>query len=126
MNEQFYYNGTQIKNYLVGFASLFSEIPYADRYGKIKTVPIHYGSPSDVMSFLESNVDNEETTNRNRLKDISIPLFSFRLIGIEHNIEKRRAPLDSKTVDLRPMGYNTGYVTMEPFFFQYYVQYQSI
>jgi hypothetical protein len=93
MNEQFYYNGTQIKNYLVGFASLFSEIPYADRYGKIKTVPIHYGSPSDVMSFLESNVDNEETTNRNRLKDISIPLFSFRLIGIEHNIEKRRAPL---------------------------------
>lgn len=114
MNEQFYYNGTQIKNYLVGFASLFSEIPYADRYGKIKTVPIHYGSPSDVMSFLESNVDNEETTNRNRLKDISIPLFSFRLIGIEHNIEKRRAPLDSKTVDLRPMGYNTGYVTMMP------------
>lgn len=114
MNEKFYYDGNQIKNYLIGFASVFSEIPYQDRNGVIKTVPIHYGSPSDVVSYLESIVDNVETTNRNRLKDVTVPLLSFRMIGIERNIEKRRAPLDTITVDLRPLGYNTGYVTMMP------------
>ena len=114
MKESLYFDGRQIKNYLIGFASLFSEIPYKNRYGKLVDVPIHYGSPSDVISFLESNVDNAETKNRNRLKDISIPMFSFRMTGIEKNNEKRRAPHDTITVDLRPLGYNTGYVTMRP------------
>src|SRR5574344_2270008 len=81
MKESLYFDGRQIKNYLIGFASLFSEIPYKNRYGKLVDVPIHYGSPSDVISFLESKVDNAETKNRNRLKDISIPMFSFRMTG---------------------------------------------
>ena len=114
MNENLYFDGRQIKNYLIGFASLFSEIPYKNRKGKIDVVPIHYGSPSDVVSFLDHNVDNEATKNRNRLKDISVPMFSFRLTGLERNVEKRRAPHDSITVDLRPLGYNIGYVAMKP------------
>lgn len=114
MNKNFYFDGKQIKNYLIGFASLFAEIPYKDRSDEIQTVPIHYGSPSDVVSYLENDVDNDATTNRNRLKDISVPMFSFRLTGLEHNTEKRRAPHDTIAVDLRPLGYNTGYVTMFP------------
>lgn len=114
MDKSKFFSGRQIKNYLVGFASIFSEIPFRDRKGLIKTVPIHYGSPSDVMSHLETNVDNEETKNRNRLKDISIPLFSFRMTGIERNVEKRRNPHVTTTVDLRSLGYNVGYVTMWP------------
>jgi len=114
MNHNFYYDGRQIKNYLIGFASLFSEIPYQNRKGVLESVPIHYGSPSDIISHLEMNVDNEETHNRNRLKDIAIPLFSFRMTGLEANTERRRAPLNDVTVDLRPMGYSTGYVTMKP------------
>jgi len=114
MDKNLYFRGHQIKNYLIGFASLFSEIPYMDRVGIIQTVPIHYGSPSDVISFLENNVDNDATTNRNRLKDITIPMFSFRMTALEKNNEKRRAPHDTLTVDLRPLGYNTGYVTMKP------------
>lgn len=114
MNKRLYFEGRQIKNYLVGFASLFAEIPYKNRKGKIDIVPIMYGSPSDIISYLERNVDNDETKNVNRLKDISIPLFSFRLISLEKNNEKRRAPLDTITVDLRPLGYQTGYVAMRP------------
>jgi hypothetical protein len=114
MNHEFYFDGRQIKNYLIGFASLFSEIPYKNRVGKLESVPIHYGSPSDIISHLEMNVDNDETTNRNRIKDISVPMFSFRMTGMERNSEKRRAPHDTITVDLRPMGYSTGYVTMRP------------
>lgn len=114
MQEHFYFNGRQIKNYLIGFASLFAEIPYKNRVGQVKTVPIHYGSPSDVISHLENNVDNEATKNRNRLKDISVPMFSFRMTGIERNPEKRRAPHDTLAVDLRPLGYNVGYVAMRP------------
>jgi len=114
MNHSFYYEGRQIKNYLVGFASLFSEIPYQNRKGQLESVPIHYGSPSDIISFLEMNVDNEDTHNRNRLKDVSVPLFSFRMTSMEKNLERRRAPLDSITVDLRPLGYSTGYVAMKP------------
>jgi len=114
MNKNLYFDGRQLKNYLIGFASLFSEIPYKDRVGKIKTVPIHYGSPSDVISYLENDVDNEATANRNRLKDISVPMFSFRMTGIERHPEKRRSPHNTMTVDLRPMGYNIGYVTMWP------------
>ena len=119
MNHDLYYDGRQIKNYLVGFASIFSEIPYRNRKGKIDSVPIYYGSPSDIISFLETNVDNEETSNRNRLKDITVPLFSFRMTSIERNLEKRRAPLDSITVDLRSLGYSTGYTTMQPSPFQF-------
>lgn len=114
MNKSLYFDGRQIKNYLVGFASLFAEIPYRDRDGNIKIVPIHYGSPSDVISFLEKNVDNTATTNRNRIKDVTIPMFSFRMVGIEKNNEKRRAPHDSLTVDLRSLGYKTGYMAMRP------------
>lgn len=114
MNHKFYFDGRQIKNYLVGFASLFSEIPYKNRRGVLESVPIHYGSPSDIISHLEMNVDNDETKNRNRLKDVSVPLFSFRMTGMEKNTEKRRAAHDSITVDLRPLGYSTGYVTMRP------------
>lgn len=114
MKESLYFDGRQIKNYLVGFASLFSEIPYKDRYGRLQEVPIHYGSPSDVISYLESNVDNAATANRNRLKDITIPMFSFRMTGIERNTEKRRDPHSTITVDLRPLGYTVGYVAMRP------------
>lgn len=114
MNENLHFDGRQIKNYLVGFASLFAEIPYKDRYGTIKTVPIHYGSPSDVISYLENSVDNLATRNRNRIKDIAIPMFSFRLTGLEKNNEKRRAPHDTITVDLRSLGYSLGYVAMRP------------
>lgn len=114
MNKSLYFDGRQIKNYLIGFASLFAEIPYRDRDGNILIVPIHYGSPSDVISYLEKNVDNAATANRNRLKDISIPMFSFRMTGIEKNNEKRRAPHDTFTVDLRSLGYKTGYVAMRP------------
>jgi len=114
MNQNFYYEGRQIKNYLIGFASIFSEIPYKNRNGKLESVPIHYGSPSDIISYLEMNVDNDETHNRNRLKDISVPLFSFRMTSMEQNLERRRAPLDTITVDLRPLGYGTGYVAMKP------------
>lgn len=114
MNKDFYFDGRQIKNYLIGFASVFSEIPYRNRKGVLVSVPIHYGSPSDIISFLESDVDNSVTTNRNRLKDITIPLFSFRLSAIERNAEKKRAPLDTITVDLRHLGYGTGYVAMRP------------
>lgn len=114
MHKGLYFDGRQIKNYLVGFASLFAEIPYKDRNGNLKIVPIHYGSPSDVISYLENNVDNAATANRNRIKDVSIPMFSFRMTGIEKNNEKRRAPHDTLTVDLRPLGYNTGYVAMRP------------
>jgi len=114
MNHNFYYEGRQIKNYLIGFASIFSEIPYKNRKGKLESVPIHYGSPSDIISYLEMNVDNDETHNRNRLKDISVPLFSFRMTSMEQNLERRRAPLDSIAVDLRPLGYGTGYVAMKP------------
>jgi len=114
MNHNFYFDGRQIKNYLVGFASLFSEIPYKNRRGILESVPIHYGSPSDIISHLEMNVDNEETKNRNRIKDISVPMFSFRMTALERNPEKRRAPLDTITVDLRPLGYSTGYVAMRP------------
>ena len=114
MKESFYYDGTQIKNYLIGFASVFSEIPYKKRNGKITSVPIHYGSPSDIISYLEMNVDNADTRNRNRLKDVSVPIFSFRMVGMERNSERRRAPLDTIAVDLRPLGYSTGYVAMRP------------
>lgn len=114
MNHNFYFDGRQIKNYLIGFASIFSEIPYKNRKGILESVPIHYGSPSDIISHLEMNVDNEETANRNRLKDITVPMFSFRMTGIERNPEKRRAPHDSITVDLRPLGYSNGYVAMRP------------
>jgi len=114
MNPHLYFDGRQIKNYLVGFASLFSEIPYKNRAGKIDIVPIHYGSPSDIISHLEMNVDNDETKNRNRLKDVNIPLFSFRMTGIDRNLDKRRAPHNTITVDLRPLGYSVGYVTMKP------------
>ena len=114
MNEHFYYEGTQIKNYLIGFASVFSEIPYMQRDGKLGSVPIHYGSPSDIISYFEMNVDNEETHNRNRTKDISVPIFSFRMTGMERNSDRRRAPLDSIAVDLRPLGYSTGYIAMKP------------
>jgi len=114
MNENFYYDGRQIKNYLIGFASIFSEIPYQDRKGIIRNVPIHYGSPSDIISYLEMNVDNEDTHNRNRLKDVTVPLFSFRMTSMERNVERRRAPLDTITVDLRSLGYSTGYVAMKP------------
>lgn len=114
MKHSLYYDGRQIKNYIIGFASLFAEIPYTDRKGKIKSVPIYYGSYSDVISHLDLNVDTEETKNVNRLKDLTIPLFSFRMTGIERNPDKRRAPHNTKTVDLRPIGYNTGYTTMYP------------
>lgn len=114
MDKSLYFDGRQIKNYIIGFASLFSEIPYKTRKGTLDVVPIHYGSPSDIISYLEMNVDNEETRNRNRLKDISVPLFSFRMTGIERNVERRRAPHDSITVDLRKLGYGTGYVAMRP------------
>lgn len=114
MHKGLHFDGRQIKNYLVGFASLFAEIPYRDRNGNLKIVPIHYGSPSDVISFMENTVDNAATTNRNRLKDISVPMFSFRMTGLEKNQEKRRAPHDTITVDLRSLGYKTGYVAMRP------------
>lgn len=114
MKETFYYDGTQIKNYLIGFASVFSEIPYKKRNEEITSVPIHYGSPSDIISYLEMNVDNSDTKNRNRIKDISVPIFSFRMVGMERNSERRRAPLDTIAVDLRPLGYSTGYVAMRP------------
>lgn len=114
MNKNLYYDGRQIKNYIIGFASLFSEIPFQDRNGKIKTVPIYYGSLSDVVSHLDLNVDNDATSNVNRLKDLTVPLFSFRMIGLERNVEKRRSPHDKVTVDLRQLGYNVGYVTMFP------------
>lgn len=114
MHSGLHFDGRQIKNYLVGFASLFAEIPYKDRNGNIKIVPIHYGSPSDVISYLENNVDNAATANRNRIKDISVPMFSFRMTALEKNQDKRRAPHDTITVDLRPLGYRTGYVAMRP------------
>jgi len=114
MNPNLYYDGRQIKSYIVGFASLFSEIPYQDRNGSMKIVPIYYGSLSDVISHLDLNVDNEATKNTNRIKDLTIPLFSFRMISLERNVEKRRAPHNYQTVDLRPSGYNIGYVTMYP------------
>ncbi len=114
MQESFYFDGTQIKNYIIGFASIFSEIPYKNRKGVLESVPIHYGSPSDIISHLEMNVDNDDTTNRNRIKDIAIPLFSFRMTSMERNVEKRRAPHDTIAVDLRPLGYSTGYVAMRP------------
>lgn len=114
MNHNFYFDGRQIKNYLIGFASLFSEIPYKNRRGVLESVPIHYGSPSDIISHLEMNVDNDDTKNRNRIKDISVPMFSFRMTALERNPEKRRAPHDTITVDLRPLGYTTGYVAMRP------------
>ncbi len=114
MHKGLHFDGRQIKNYLIGFASLFAEIPYKDRNGNIKIVPIHYGSPSDVISYLENSVDNSATANRNRLKDITVPMFSFRMTGLEKNQDKRRAPHDTITVDLRPLGYNTGYVAMRP------------
>jgi len=113
LTAEFYYDGNQIKNYLIGFASVFSEIPYRqDKH--LKSVPIHYGSPSDIISYLESNVDNDDVHNVNRIKDINIPLFSFRMVAIEQSIERRRAPLDNITVDLRKLGYSVGYVTMKP------------
>lgn len=114
MHKGLHFDGRQIKNYLIGFASLFAEIPYKDRNGNLKIVPIHYGSPSDVISYLENSVDNAATANRNRLKDVTIPMFSFRMTGLEKNQDKRRAPHDTITVDLRPLGYNTGYVAMRP------------
>lgn len=114
MEKSLYFGGRQIKNYLVGFASIFSEIPYQDRIGKLKTVPINYGSPSDVISYLESNVDNAETANRNRLKDLTIPLFSFSMTALEKATDRKRAPHDTITVDLRKLGYGTGYVAMRP------------
>jgi hypothetical protein len=91
LNPSLYFNGRQIKNYLIGFASLFSEIPYMKRNGTIGIVPIVYGSPSDVISYLESNVDNLETKNRNRLKDLTIPLFSFRLTNLQ-KYRKKKSP----------------------------------
>jgi len=114
MKKNLFFSGKQIKNYLIGFASIFSEIPYRDNKNLIKLVPIHYGSPSDVVSFLENNVDNEDTVNRNRLKDITVPMFSFRLTGLERNPEKRRFQHDTDTTDLRRAGYNVGYVTLWP------------
>jgi hypothetical protein len=119
LNPSLYYNGRQIKNYLIGFASLFSEIPYMKRNGTIGIIPIVYGSSSDVISYLENNVDNLQTKNRNRLKDLTIPLFSFRLTNLQRNIEKRRAIYEDIVVDLRSMGYSSGYVSLYPAPFEF-------
>lgn len=112
MNKNLYFNGEQIKSYLVAFGSLFSEIPYKDGHGNVKTVPIYYGSPSDVISYFENDVEEQKT--KNRLKDITLPMFSFRLTGIEKNPERRKAPTRTITVDLRKYGYATGYVILQP------------
>ena len=112
MDKSLYFNGEQIKSYLVAFGSLFSEIPYKNGKGEIKTVPIYYGSPSDVISYLEGDVEEQRT--KNRLKDITLPMFSFRLTGIEKNPERRKAPTRTITVDLRKYGYATGYVILQP------------
>ena len=114
MNKQLYFRGNQIKSYLIAFASVFSEIYYNNRYNELKEVPIVYGSPSDIISYMESNVDNLTTKNRNRIKDLRIPIFSFRLTNLERDVEKRRTPYTKLTIDLRQLGYGTGYTTLYP------------
>jgi len=94
MDTTYYYNET-IKKYIKIFGALFSNWKIKHGTNEIR-VPIVYGNKSKIYQEHKQNTSNE------RPGEILLPVMSYRLNGIESDIERRTQPVniyDNSTIN---------------------------